>query len=117
MFLSRDELKRFIVVELPKIRPSLLLLDSLSSYFTSTAELYQLIKILDHTLHYTPSIHKVVLASSTTSLSSVPESLLCELISGQVTIASHISAPADTVYTVQGRQFTITEDQLKLLPC
>ena len=105
---TRKELRQFIVELIPKENPNLLLIDNLQHYFTDLPDLYQTVKVLEHSLNH---LHqkcgvkcKVVFAASTASLASLYQESLIDLIPGRilVTTSKVQSGTSEKSFSVQG---------------
>lgn len=111
---NRQELREFIVEQLPTERPNLVLIDSLQHYFSDLPDIYQTIKILENSLNF---LHqrcgvecKVVFATSNASLAGFNENCVRDLIPGRVLISPAVRS-GRTCFSVQGLEFEIFEDK------
>ena len=109
-----------MVEQLPTEKPDLLLIDLLSAYFTDLPDLYQTIKVLEHTLAHTRRSGggecRVVLACSSTAIAPLNAATLGELITGQLFVSSQIHPESKKSYfSVQGTDFVIKKNEEGLL--
>ena len=115
-FHVRLELRQLLVEQLPKESPNLLLIDNLQHYFTDLSDLYQTVKILEHSLNYVRQKNgsrcHVIFASLSSSLASFNQNTLSRLIPGRIVI-SPSKVPTGMpgrCFSVQGLLFNLFED-------
>ncbi|KAL5260428.1 hypothetical protein ACHWQZ_G010528 [Mnemiopsis leidyi] len=113
---SRKELRQFLVEQLPKESPDLILIDNLQHYFSDLPDLYLTIKILEHSLNFNRKRQgrqcHVILASQSSSLAPLNQNTLSCLIPGRIVVSPLKVSPKipGRCFSVQGTEFNLFED-------